>query len=118
MIDAQNIIDGFRQIDGINLKVETENFKEILEKIMQDLQIDNTDFFDFINELRRADMDDVNTRRLLDGRLQPAVLVDIIFSNKFDGTQMQVDNSTFFEIEIAGGDAGQYSAATTSAAGS
>ena len=75
--------------------------------------MNHSDFFEFTYILRKMDSLERNTRRLLDGRLKPDVLVDIIASNHFTGEeiatkkdssfQMLIDTAAFKNINISTG---------------
>ena len=71
MIDAQNIIDGFKiDVEGDNIdEQEKQEFNMILNKLVHDISAKNSIFYEFVNELRRNDRDDKNTYRILKDRL-------------------------------------------------
>lgn len=69
----------------------------MLKQIVFDLKLDHKDFYRFAYTLREYDTQDVETRRLLDQRLKPDVLVDIIASNQYDdGVCTPRDDSMFY----------------------
>ena len=71
-----------------------------MKKIIFDISVDHVDFFEFAYTLRKMDSLDRNTRRLLDGRLKPDVLVDIVFSNHFDGDELVLKKGSAFQMFI------------------
>ena len=72
----------------------------MLKHVVFNLMLDNKDFFSFACALRENDTQDKDTRRLLDGRLKPAVLVDIICSNEFKDYQLIPKKDELFNMYV------------------
>lgn len=73
---------------------------DLLKQIIFDISLDNKDFFEFAYILRETDTQDEITKRLLDGRLKPAVLVDIILSNKYEDGEFVLNDSMMFNLYV------------------
>ena len=72
----------------------------MLKHVIFNLMLDNSDFFSFACALREYDTQDEETRRLLDGRLKPAVLVDIICSNEFKNFEFVPKDDVMFNMYV------------------
>ena len=59
------------------------------------------DFFNFAYELRKHDIENKFTRKLLENRVKPDIFVDMIASNKWDTDRecmVPEENATMFTI--------------------
>lgn len=71
-----------------------------MKKIIFEISLNDNTFYEFAFKLREIDSDDKFTRRLLQGRLNPPILIDILLSNKFVDDHMEPDPEVKFDLFI------------------
>lgn len=71
-----------------------------LKKVLLNISLSNEDFYKFIFKIKEIDVDEKFTRRVLTGRLNPPVLVDIICSQKFTEEGLKPDPNMFFHMYV------------------
>ena len=76
--------------------------ERLLEEVVTNIARDQVKLYSFAYELRRHDHEDEFTLSLLDGQVQPSILVDIIVNNKWDGEEMMMPNN--YRLSIGKGD--------------
>ena len=103
MIDSSSNIDEAQGDQADEMMMVNTYALRFIEEIVSELAKDFTSLCAFCYELRKIDVDNMYTRDLLDGQVQPSILVNMIEENQWDGEQFTM--KTDYQMLIGGGSA-------------